>query len=243
VNSQLCIFFSIILLYSLFFSKKIHDYHNINVLVYYNDSVVILLFHLSSGTTTACRSIPHSRNNEILTAFHPPVTTSPVSPRLQESTDNRMMQLQQQNQQQQQQNGGGCSRTTPLPPRSRSNETCVAFTPVTIKKEAGSTPCQVAEVTTSRGTAAAAVTVATASVTPNSPLAANQGTKVAVSNAPMSPAIHHHTIPLTTIKTEPISEPIECNTRRDSFNNNNQHSDVVHSQIPPNNGKYTTVFF
>jgi hypothetical protein len=66
-----------------------------------------------------------------LTAFHPPAAT--IFPTMSSS---------------------GCSRTNPVPPRSKSNDsrcggTADSFGAVMIKKEAG-TPCQVDEVTTSR---------------------------------------------------------------------------------------------
>ncbi|XP_059472536.1 protein winged eye-like isoform X2 [Neocloeon triangulifer] len=68
-----------------------------------------------------------------LTAFHPP-NLAPIFPTLASDTLS------------------GCSRTNPVPPRSRSSDASSSgrsFSPVVIKKEAG-TPCQVDEVTTSR---------------------------------------------------------------------------------------------
>ncbi|KAF4528330.1 hypothetical protein B566_EDAN012097 [Ephemera danica] len=172
----------------------------------------------STCTTTACRSIPHSRNGEILTAFHPPVTSSPSSPcQRSQEVENRLLQ------QQQQQQSGGCSRTTPLPPRSRSSENCAAFTPVAIKKEVGSTPCQVAEVTTSRGTAAAG--------TPTSPLAASTGTKVAAVSVEPCPS-PTRSLPLTTIKTEPFSEPGECTRHQQEVPHPHQMAPSTVTGIP-----------
>ncbi|CAB3363977.1 Hypothetical predicted protein [Cloeon dipterum] len=68
-----------------------------------------------------------------LTAFHPP-NMAPIFPALMADTLT------------------GCSRTNPVPPRSRSSDTSSSgrsFSPMVIKQEAG-TPCQVDEVTTSK---------------------------------------------------------------------------------------------
>lgn len=195
-----------------------------------------------------------------MTAFHPPASSpmhphlTPASPNLASSVNAvdlcRTARAESETRQ-----GGGCSRTIPVPPRSRSSDTLSTnhkpsspFTPVTIKKEIGSnTPCQVAEVTTSRGGVAA----------PSSPVS-TVGTKVAnniynnipitssTSSVSMSPAAiaTNNVLPLHAIKTEPSTDMNECNTRDLSGGNINNFTtnETSHLQLAAiNNGEFIII--
>jgi hypothetical protein len=195
--------------------------------------------------------------------FHPPLSSPQAAQMSPASQHAAAIDLCRSRGESETRQNGGCSRTIPLPPRSRSSDTLSTnhnnnkpSSPntfshnVIIKKEIG-TPCQVAEITTSRST-----------VAPCSPVL-NQGTKVANNNNISIPITSSTTtttttcniLPIHTIKTEPIYESVHNDSsliRKDIItsicNNNNDAAAVTFTttsipQISASTGKYKYFYF